>query len=57
MNFCDLQCKYADWPKEEAVDGSKSCRTFVALYCSKKKKLVPKNMVCEEKSERQKTQP
>lgn len=46
LNFCDLMCKYAEHPKETAVDGAGSCRTFVALYCNLKKSLVHKNMPC-----------
>ncbi len=48
MVFCDLSCKYAEFPKQEAVDGSGSCRTFIALYCKKKKRLVQKNAICRE---------
>jgi hypothetical protein len=40
MEFCDLKCRYAEWPEEEAVDGSGSCRTFQAVYCNKKLRLV-----------------
>ncbi|HQP51800.1 MAG TPA: hypothetical protein PLA06_06445 [Syntrophorhabdaceae bacterium] len=39
-------CEYAEHPKETAVDGSGSCRTFVAIYCNLKKSLVHKNMPC-----------
>jgi hypothetical protein len=46
LNFCDLMCEYAENPKDDAVDGAGSCRTFVALYCSLKKSLVHKNMPC-----------
>jgi hypothetical protein len=49
FSFCDLLCKYAETPKQEAVDGSGSCRTFIALYCTKKKSLVHKNMPCKDK--------
>ncbi len=49
MNFCDLDCTYARFPKSDAVDGSRSCRTFVALECRRKKKLVHKNLPCAEK--------
>jgi len=49
MQFCDLECKYAEFPKDDAVDGSRSCRTFIALYCRKKKFLVHKNAPCKEK--------
>ncbi len=50
LGFCDLMCTYAETPKETAVDGSGSCRTFVALYCSIKKSLVHKNMPCRQKA-------
>jgi hypothetical protein len=52
-DFCDLMCLYAKTPNEEAVDGSGSCRTFVALYCELKKRLVHKNMPCMQKVFRQ----
>lgn len=47
--FCDLMCEYAATPKETCVDGSGSCRTFVAVQCGLKKTLVHKNMPCREK--------
>lgn len=52
MKFCDLDCKYASFPKSDAVDGSRSCRTFVALHCKLKKKLVHKNLACGDKKEK-----
>ncbi|HNT68811.1 MAG TPA: hypothetical protein PKK79_06605 [Syntrophorhabdaceae bacterium] len=48
-DFCDLMCTYASMPKETAVDGAGSCRTFAALYCKKRKSLVHKNMPCKDK--------
>lgn len=51
MDFCDLECKYAFFPESDSVDGSRSCRTFVALYCALKKRLVHKNMSCSDKAE------
>jgi hypothetical protein len=51
MKFCDLKCEYADWPKELS-DGSKSCRTFIGLWCQLKEKIVHKNAPCAEKKER-----
>ena len=53
MDFCDLQCVHASWPEDDAVDGSKSCRTFQALFCKEKKRLVHKNMPCEVKKVRE----
>jgi hypothetical protein len=55
MEFCDLQCRYAQWPEDEAVDGSESCRTFQAVFCTKKARLVPKNAPCLEKEKGKKT--
>jgi hypothetical protein len=42
--FRELECMYARFPTSDAVDGSRSCRTFVALHCSRKKQLVHKNL-------------
>ncbi|APF19955.1 hypothetical protein [Caldithrix abyssi] len=47
IKFCDLRCEFADFPKEEAIDGSASCRTFLALWCKKLEKHVTKNAPCE----------
>lgn len=47
IKFCDMRCEFADFPKEDAVDGSKSCRTFMALWCNELKKYVTKNAPCE----------
>ena len=52
MDFCDLECRYAEFPREDALDGSRSCRTFVALYCRKKKSYVHKNAPCREKKDK-----
>ena len=45
MNYCDMTCKYARFAKR---DLSGACRTWVAIYCNKKKMLVYKNTVCSE---------
>ncbi|HOV89535.1 MAG TPA: hypothetical protein PKW07_02360 [Syntrophorhabdaceae bacterium] len=47
LNFCDLLCEHAEVPKEQGLDGSGSCRTFIAIYCNLKKTLVHKNMPCK----------
>lgn len=49
VDFCDLDCIYAAFPKSDAVDGSRSCRTFVALDCKLRKTLVHKNLPCKDK--------
>jgi hypothetical protein len=46
IKFCDLRCEHASFPKEEALDGARSCRTFTALWCSQLQALVPKNAPC-----------
>ena len=51
MDFCDLKCKYAQIPDDSAVDGGMSCRTFVAIQCGLKKRLVHKNLPCKDKVE------
>jgi hypothetical protein len=47
IKFCDLRCEHAEFAKEDAIDGSKSCRTFMALWCNKLEKHVTKNAPCE----------
>ena len=54
-HFCDLTCRYAGWPKDLALDGAGSCRTFQAIYCEKKKRSVYKNAPCMEKERRTRT--
>jgi hypothetical protein len=47
MKFCDMMCKYAK------ITGGKNdgagCRTFVAIFCEKKKRTVFKNDACNDK--------
>jgi hypothetical protein len=47
IKFCDLRCEHAESAKAEAIDGSKSCRTFQALWCNQLNKHVTKNAPCE----------
>lgn len=49
MNFCDMLCKHAKFPKKASIDGSGTCRTFQALFCIKKNRLVHKNQPCMDK--------
>ncbi|MBT3231733.1 MAG: hypothetical protein HN356_02870 [Calditrichaeota bacterium] len=46
MKYCDLTCEHARWP-DKLADGSKTCRTFIALYCEKLDMLVDKNGTCK----------
>jgi hypothetical protein len=47
IKFCDLRCEMADFARDEAIDGSGSCRTFMALWCKQLNKYVTKNAPCE----------
>jgi hypothetical protein len=47
IKFCDLKCEYAQFPEKEALDGAKSCHTFMALWCKQLEKYVTKNAPCE----------
>jgi hypothetical protein len=47
IKFCDFRCEHADFAKEDAIDGSNSCRTFMALWCKALNKYVTKNAPCE----------
>jgi len=57
MEFCDLNCEYAEWPEDEGLDGSGSCRTFQAIFCTKKARHVHKNMPCAEKKKKESRPP
>lgn len=45
--WCDLMCEFADFPRSDSIDGSRSCRTFQALWCKKLDKHVTKNATCQ----------
>jgi hypothetical protein len=47
IKFCDMRCEQADFARDDAIDGSKSCRTFIAIWCKKLEKHVTKNAPCE----------
>lgn len=44
--WCDMECPEAAWPDDEGLDGSGSCRTFLAVYCRKHQQLNKKNALC-----------
>jgi len=52
MKFCDYKCVHAAFPQAEALDGSGSCRTFQAVYCALKGRIVHKNMPCRDYEKR-----
>ncbi len=47
IRFCDLRCPHADFAREQDMDGSGTCRTFLALWCKQLQKHVTKNAPCE----------
>jgi hypothetical protein len=49
--WCDMMCPHADWPKEDALDGSNSCRTFIAVQCNKYNKITAKNGPCLDRTQ------
>jgi hypothetical protein len=52
LEFCDLNCRHAKWPEDRALDGAGSCRTFQAVFCERRKRLVHKNSPCKEKKKK-----
>lgn len=46
IKFCDLRCEFARFPKDDDVDGSRSCRTYMALWCTQLNEYVTKNAPC-----------
>lgn len=44
--YCDLLCPHARFPEQDALDGARSCRTFVAVYCMLLQRPVAKNGRC-----------
>ncbi len=47
ITFCDLRCEHASFPENDDIDGSGTCRTFLALWCGALNKYVTKNAPCE----------
>jgi len=46
IKFCDMRCEYARFPKDEDIDGSRSCQTYLAIWCEKLQEYVTKNAPC-----------
>jgi len=46
ISFCDFHCPHASFPKDGDIDGSKSCRTFAAVWCEQLQEYVTKNAPC-----------
>ena len=46
IKFCDLRCEHASFPKDADIDGSRSCKTYMALWCNALETYVTKNAPC-----------
>jgi hypothetical protein len=46
IKFCDMRCPSARFPEEGDVDGSRSCRTYLAIWCTELNEYVTKNAPC-----------
>ena len=46
IKFCDLRCEFARFPLKDDVDGSRSCQTYLALWCEKLQSYTTKNAPC-----------
>jgi hypothetical protein len=46
IKFCDMRCEHARFPQDDDVDGSRSCRTYLAIWCSQLEEYVTKNAPC-----------
>lgn len=46
VKFCDMKCEHAQFPKDLDIDGSGSCQTYLAIWCSELEEYVTKNSPC-----------
>jgi coproporphyrinogen III oxidase-like Fe-S oxidoreductase len=46
IKFCDLRCEYARFPEKNDIDGSRSCRTYLAIWCTELNAYTTKNAPC-----------
>ncbi len=46
IKFCDMNCEHARFPKVEDIDGSRSCQTYLAVWCQELQQYVTKNSPC-----------
>ncbi|MBD3167273.1 hypothetical protein GF324_11785 [bacterium] len=45
LKWCTMSCPHANWPRDN-VDGSRSCRTFNAVWCDLLRQHVTRNTPC-----------
>ena len=46
IKFCDMRCEYARFPRDDDIDGSRSCQTYLAIWCEQLQAYVTKNAPC-----------
>jgi hypothetical protein len=46
IKFCDMRCEHAKFPQDDDIDGSRSCQTYLAIWCSQLKEYTTKNAPC-----------
>jgi hypothetical protein len=45
LKWCTMACEHAEWPRA-SVDGSNSCRTFSAIWCTALQQHTTRNAPC-----------
>jgi hypothetical protein len=46
ITFCDMKCEFARFPQNDDIDGSRSCQTYLAIWCSQLEQYTTKNAPC-----------
>jgi len=46
IKFCDMHCEHARFPDSNDIDGSRSCQTYLAIWCTQLKAYTTKNAPC-----------
>jgi hypothetical protein len=46
IKFCDMRCEFARFPQDDDIDGSRSCQTYLAIWCTKLEEYTTKNAPC-----------
>ncbi len=46
IKFCDMRCEHARFPSDDDIDGSRSCQTYLAIWCDQLKTYTTKNAPC-----------
>ena len=46
IKFCDMHCEHARFPESNDIDGSRSCQTYLAIWCVQLQAYTTKNAPC-----------